>query len=104
MENIESDKLFRLGMKGKEYELTGETEKWVEIYENMIQKNWDGSYIYEKLSIFYKKNKKYKEAARVISKFLEIYTIWLDKGNYPIETSNKYIKFKKRLDSIQKYL
>ena len=66
-------------MKAKEYELTGETEKWVEIYENMIQKNWDGSYIYEKLSIFIKKNKKYKEAARVIRNFLEIYTICLIK-------------------------
>ena len=70
----------------------------------MVLKNWDGSHIYDKLSIYYKKNKKYKDAERVIMVFLEIYTIWLENGNYPIQTDNKYIKFKKRLDSIQKYL
>ena len=51
-----------------------------------------------------KKNKKYKDVERVITKFLEIYIIWLKNGNYPIQTDNKYIKFKKRLDSIKKYL
>jgi hypothetical protein len=56
------------------------------------------------LSIHYKKNKKYTDVDRVIKKYLEVYTIWLNKNKYPIETDNKYNKFKKRLDSIQKYL
>ena len=104
MEEIEWKKLFELGLRGQHYESTGEIEKWVELYEYMVLKNWDGSHIYDKLSIYYKKNKKYKDAERVIMVFLEIYTIWLENGNYPIQTDNKYIKFKKRLDSIQKYL
>ncbi len=104
MDEIEWKKLFELGIRGQHYESIGEIEKWVELYEYMVLKNWDGSYIYDKLSVYYKKNKKYKEVERVVSKFLEIYTIWLKNGNYPIHTNNKYIKFKKRLDSIQKYL
>ena len=104
MDEIEWKKLFELGLRGKHYESTGEIEKWVELYEYMALKNWNGSHIYDKLSIYYKKNKKYKDAERVIVIFLEIYTIWLENGNYPIQTDNKYIKFKQRLDSIQKYL
>jgi hypothetical protein len=104
MEEIEFEKLYKLSLIGQHYESIGEIEKSVEIYEYMIQKNWDGSHIYERLSIHYKKNKKYTDVDRVIKKYLEVYTIWLNKNKYPIETDNKYNKFKKRLDSIQKYL
>lgn len=104
MDEAEWEQLYELGIRGQHYESTGEIEKWIELYEYMILKKWDGSHIYDKLSIYYKKNKKYKDVERVITKFLEIYIIWLKNGNYPIQTDNKYIKFKKRLDSIKKYL
>ena len=55
MEEIEWKKLFELGLRGQHYESTGEIEKWVELYEYMVLKNWDGSHIYDKLSIYYKK-------------------------------------------------
>jgi hypothetical protein len=100
----ECEKLYKIGLRGQHYESNGEIEKWVELYEYMVQKNWNGSHIYERLSIHYKKNKKFKDVDRVIRKYLEIYTIMLKNNNYPIERDNKYIKFKNRLDSIQKYL
>jgi intein/homing endonuclease len=104
MEENEWKKLYQLGLKGQHYESIGEVEKWVELYEYIIQRNWNGSHIYERLSIHYKKQRKFKDVDRIIRKYLEIYTIMLKSNNYPIESNNKYIKFKKRLDSIQKYL
>ena len=108
MEEIEWDKLFKKSQEGMYFESIGEIEKSIEIYEYCVEKGWDGSHVYDKLSIYYKKNNRYKESDMVIRKYLEIYKIWFDKNNFhdtsKMENENKYLIFKKRLDSIQKYL
>jgi hypothetical protein len=108
MEEVEWDKLFKKSQEGMYFESIGEIEKSIEIYEYCVEKGWDGSHVYDKLSIYYKKNKRYKDSDRVIRKYLEIYKIWFDNNNFhdtwKMENENKYLIFKKRLDSIQQYL
>ena len=108
MEEVEWDILFKKSQEGMYFESIGEIEKSIEIYEYCVEKGWDGSHVYDKLSIYYKKNKRYKDSDRVIRKYLGIYKIWFDNNNFhdtwKMENENKYTTFKKRLDSIQKYL
>ena len=102
------DKLFKKSQEGVYFESIGEIEKSIEIYEYCLEKDWDGSHVYDRLSIYYKKNKRYKDCDRVIRKYLEIYKKWFDNNNFhytwKIENEKNYTTFKKRLDSIQKYL
>jgi hypothetical protein len=113
MEDINDEKerwykLFRLSQSGMYFESIGDLDKSIEIYESCIEQGWEGSHVYHKLSIFYKKKKQYKDVERVIKIYLKIHTDWFIRSNFhhttKMEDNTTYISFKKRLDSIQKYL
>jgi hypothetical protein len=107
-EIIPFSKLYDLSLEGKYLESIGKVEDAIIIFEYLINNGWDGSEVYDKLSIYYKKNKKYKDVERVCIKYLNDYENWLKKSQKysrnMIEKDYKYLLFKKRLDSVLKYL
>ena len=108
MNDVLFEELFNLSQSGMYFESVGDIEKSIEIYEKCVSMGWEGSHVYERLSIYYKKNKKYSDVDRVIKIYLEIYKNWYYRSNFhhtwKLENDNKYKTFKKRLDSIQKFL
>jgi len=107
-ETIPFSKLFDLSLEGKYLESIGRVEESITIFEYLINNGWDGSEVYNKLSVYYKKNKKYKDVERVCIQYLTYYENWLKRyhkySRNMIEKDNKYQIFKKRLDSVQKHL
>ena len=108
MNDEKFEELFNLSQSGMYFESIGEIDKSIEIYEKCVSMGWEGSHVYHKLSIYYKKNKQYQEVDRVIRIYLKIYNDWFIRSNYhpttKMEDNTTYISFKKRLDSIQKFL
>jgi hypothetical protein len=100
--------LYKLSQEGMYYEYIGEIEKSIKIYEYLVDNKWEGSHVYDRLSIFYKKNKRYKDIERICTIYITYYTNWLrNNHNYSdemIKSDNKFIKFNRKIISIKKYL
>jgi hypothetical protein len=108
VEEREFERLFKLGQEGMYLESIGNIEESIKIFEYMVEHHWEGSHVYERLSIYYKKQKRYNDVKRVCTTYINYYSEWLKKyHNYTNEMvvkDNKYLKFQNRLVSIEKYL
>ncbi len=108
MEEKEFQRLFKLGQEGMYLESIGSVEQSIKIFEYMVEHHWEGSHVYERLSIYYKKQKRYNDVKRVCTTYINYYSEWLKKNHHytdeMVVKDNKYIKFKKKLVSIEKYL
>lgn len=81
---------------GWNYEHSGELLKAAELYEILIDENFEGNYPYDRLSIIYRKLNKIEEEIRVLNKAIFVFNTIIYKGR--LDCAPKLDNFHKRLN------
>lgn len=73
-ERKKQEKHFQLVQKGVEFEKNGDIDKAIAIYEKLAKENFEGSHVYNRLAILYRKNKDYLKEQIILSKAVFVFT------------------------------
>lgn len=84
--------------KGRKLEDKGETDKAVKQYEKAIENNFDGNHPYDRLAVYYRKNKDYDNEERVLLKAIYVFENVVYEGRG--DRLPKLEKFKDRLEKV----
>jgi len=83
-------------MKGIELEKQGKIDEAIELYEQNIAENCDGSHPYMRLAILYRKKKSYDNEIRVLKKAIYVFENYAPKERG--DSCPKLDKFRNRLE------
>ena len=90
-------------VKGMEFEKKNEPEKAIKLYEQLLDRNFDGSLPYDRLAILFRKAKNYEAEEITLKKAVSIFSKVAADGRS--DGLPKLIKYQKRLETLQrKYL
>lgn len=81
---------------GIEAEKSGDIDKAIEVYENLVDMKFDGSHPYKQLAVIYHKKKLYNDEKRVILAYRD-----RNPKLFDTDERKKYEWFRKRLKEIE---
>jgi tetratricopeptide (TPR) repeat protein len=94
------DKQVERNLKGIELEKSGRVDEAIQLYEENVKENFEGSHPYDRLAIIYRKRNMIDDEIRVLEK-----AIWVFENIVHRERLDKWPKlekFKKRLEKAKK--
>lgn len=88
--------------KARELEIEGRIEEAIQIYENIIENNFEGNFAYDRLAIIYRRKKLINEEIRVLKKGIWVFENIVN--NQRMDRTPKLKKFYERLNKAEKIL
>lgn len=90
--NIIQTNLFELSKVGIEFEESGDIDSAIRVYEDIIDAEWDGRDVYNRLSDIYIQKGMNENAIRVLQKYIDICS---DKNSHHVQS------FKNKINKLQ---
>jgi tetratricopeptide (TPR) repeat protein len=94
------DRQLERNLKGREYELSNQIDKAIELYEQNVKEQFDGSFPYNRLSIIYKGMGQIDSEIRILEQAVNVFTKVAKQGRG--DGQQKLEKFEERLSKAQK--
>lgn len=90
------DKMLNNNLLGIQMEKEGKINEAIKLYEYNIAHRFEGNHPYDRLAIIYRKNKRFNDEIRVLTKAIDVFE--KDVSNDRPDKFPKLDKFKKRLN------